>query len=810
MTAQAALVTWKSVADALDLAAWLVHGPSLRIVHANAGAGRLVGRDPQAMVGSLVLELACTPEDQIFWGQSVQDLALGIASRSSVQQAGRDELIAVDRHVTALRGEGTQDLLLMTMRDCSREEAAERALLGQIAQLGSTLDAAADGMLSCDLQGGIRAFNHAWARIWQLPRSLLIQRNDAAIAAHMQSLVQDPAAYGERLGALAQDPMHEARDVLHLADGTVLERRAVPQWTNGHPSGRVFTFRDITLQVRQQAELRLAAQAFESSLDAIFVADQAGVVVRVNPSCEQLWLTDSAAVVGVPVLQFLSALPERGRLMEQVRQAWSQGNVWEGELFLPRPGAGTTVVRLSWVALRDAAGALTQSIGFMQDLTPQHAAERRVEELAYRDVLTGLPNRLSFGQRVSQAIDEAQGSGTGFAIMLLDLDRFRNINDSLGHPFGDRALRVVAHRLQDCLHHSDMLCRIGGDEFVVYLHAANAGGAEAVARRVMEAVARPCVVDDMTLSLQCSIGLTLFPQDARTVDELISQADAAMNRVKERGRGSFGFYQPRMSADLLPRMKLEHALRQALQQGHMAVHYQPQVDLESGAIVGAEALVRWTDPELGAVPPSQFIPLAEETGYIATLGAWVMDRAIDDAAQWAAAGEQLSVAVNVSAIEFRQAGFIERVTSLLARHGLAPHLLELELTESVLLNDVEEMEARIAALAAMGVSLAIDDFGTGYSSLAYLKRLKIHKLKIDQSFVRGLPQDEGDRAIVQAITSMGSALQMKVLAEGVETEAQRQALRQMPCAYYQGFLCSPALPADEFRTLATLRHTLRG
>ena len=809
MIAQLDQVRWRSVADALDLAAWLVHGPTLRIAHANAAAGRLVGREPEAMIGTLVLELACTPEDQIFWGQSPQDLALGIASRSSVQRAGRDELIVVDRRVTALRGEGAQDLLLMTMRDCSREEAAERALLGQIAQLGSTLDAAADGMLSCDLQGGIRAFNHAWARIWQLPQGLLIQRNDAAIAAHMQSLVQDPAAYGERLGALARDPMHEARDVLHLTDGTVLERRAVPQWTNGHPSGRVFTFRDITLQVRQQAELRLAAQAFESSLDAIFVADPAGVVVRVNPSCEQLWLTDSAAVVGVPALQFLSPSPEHGRLMKQVRQAWSQGNVWEGELFLPRPGISTTVVRLSWVALRDAAGGLSQSIGFMQDLTPQHAAERRAEELAYRDVLTGLPNRLSFGQRVSQAIVEAQGSGTGFAIMLLDLDRFKNINDSLGHPFGDRALRLVAHRLQDCLHHSDMLCRIGGDEFVVYLHAANAGGAEAVARRVIEAVSRPCVVDDLTLSLQCSIGLTLFPQDADTVDELISQADAAMNRVKERGRGSFGFYQPRMNADLLPRMKLEHALRQALQQGHMAVHYQPQVDLESGAIVGAEALVRWTDPELGAVAPSQFIPLAEETGYITTLGAWVMDKAIHDAAQWAAAGEQLSVAVNVSAIEFRQTGFIERVTSLLARHGLAPHLLELELTESVLLNDVEEMEARIATLAAMGVSLAIDDFGTGYSSLAYLKRLKIHKLKIDQSFVRGLPQDEGDRTIVQAITSMGSALQIKVLAEGVETEAQRQALRQMACAYYQGFLCSPALPVDEFRTLATLRHVVR-
>jgi len=339
----------------------------------------------------------------------------------------------------------------------------------------------------------------------------------------------------------------------------------------------------------------------------------------------------------------------------------------------------------------------------------------------------------------------------------------------------------------------------------VYLHAANAAAAQTVARRVMDAIANPCVIDDMTLSLQCTIGLALYPQDASTPDELVSQADAAMNRAKERGRGSFEFFHPSMNADLLPRMKLEHALRQALPAGHMAVHYQPQVDVRTGAILGAEALLRWIDPHLGSIPPTQFIPLAEERGYIATLGAWAMDRAVADAAQWARGGAGLVVAVNVSALEFRQPGFVERVRTVLARHGLAPHLLELELTESVLLNDAEEMEGLIRTLAATGVSLVIDDFGTGYSSLAYLKRLKIAKLKIDQSFVRGLPGDDGDRAIVQAVVDMGRALRMKVLAEGVETEGQREALEQMRCAQYQGFLCSRALPVQEFRALVARR-----
>ena len=796
------VAVWQGVSDALDVALWLVDAATLRIVYANAAAGTLVGREPSAMAGASVLELASTPEDQIFWSQSVQDLVRGIRSRSSVFCVGRDDPFTVERSVCALPGAAADGLLLLTMRDCSREDEGERRLNEQVEQMAATLDATADGLLSCDLQGRISSFNRAWAELWNLPEALILHRDDAAIQAHMQELVADGAAYREQLDALVRDPMREARDVLQFADGRLVERRALPLWLHGYPGGRVFLFRDITELLQQQADLRLAALAFDASLEAVFVADAQGTVVRMNPRCEQLWGVGAAQAVGRAAWRFLSAREGQARLMEQVRGAWDIGRVWEGKLFLPpRADGGRAVVHLSWVALRDARGQVAQSIGFVQDLTAQHAAEQRIEELASRDALTGLPNRLAFNQRVSEAIAEAGEQHAGFAVMLLDLDRFKNINDSLGHTFGDRALRLVAQRLLGCLHHSDVLCRLGGDEFVAYLHAANAAAAQTVAQRVMDAVARPCMIDDMTLSLQCTIGLTLYPQDAHTPDELVSQADAAMNRAKERGRGSYGFFQPRMNADLLPRMKLEHALRQALSSGHMAVHYQPQVDVRTGAIRGAEALLRWTDPQLGSIPPSQFIPLAEERGYIATLGAWAMERAIADAALWARGGAGLVVAVNVSPLELRQAGFVERVRELLARYGLPAHLLELELTESVLLSDADEMESLIGTLAAMGVSLAIDDFGTGYSSLAYLKRLKIGKLKIDQSFVRGLPDDEGDRAIVQAVVDMGSALRMKVLAEGVETEGQRRALEQMRCAQYQGFLCSRALPAEAFRAL---------
>ncbi|MDY0107497.1 MAG: EAL domain-containing protein, partial [Giesbergeria sp.] len=484
-----------------------------------------------------------------------------------------------------------------------------------------------------------------------------------------------------------------------------------------------------------------------------------------------------------------------------VQSDWQRSGLWNGELWLPREGEDGCAVHLSWVVLRGADGSIEQSIGFVRDLTRLHAAQKRIDELAYSDVLTGLPNRLQLSQKVESAIRSVQPQGAGFAILFLDLDRFKLVNDSLGHHFGDRVLQLVAARLQTCLRQTDMLCRIGGDEFAMYLHAGDALGAEQVARRMLEVMQRPFALDDMGFSIQCSIGVALYPQDGRTLDELIKQADTAMYRVKERGRGNFGFYQPQMNANLLERMQMEHALHQALGRQHLSVHYQPQVDMATGRIVGAEALLRWKDPELGVIAPAVFIPLAEETGSIIALGAWVLEQAVQEAVRWMHAGTPLVVSVNVSALQMRQPDFLEGLTRLLKEHGLPPELLVLELTESILLQDAQEAAQRLGLVAALGVGLAIDDFGTGYSSLAYLKNLPIHKLKIDQSFVRGLPDHAGDRAIVSAIVHLGKALQLCVVAEGVETPAQCAALQAMQCDHYQGFLCSPALAAPDFGLL---------
>ncbi|MBS0468059.1 MAG: EAL domain-containing protein [Proteobacteria bacterium] len=789
----------------LDLAAWLVDANTLKILQANEAAARLVGRGVADMRGMPVLELAATPEDQIYWSQPHADVAAGIQSHTWVRNQGSRALVPVDRRVLAMpapAGAGTVQCLLLTMRDRSEHEASRLELEALLSELRATLDSAVDGVLTCNLHGQIRAFNHSLVEIWHLPHELLLKRDDAAIWAHLEGQVLDLAGYRAVQAEIAREPMHESSCVLQLRHGVMVEQRCVPQLVQGRPAGRVYTFRDITESSRVQADLRLAAKVFESSLDATFIADKRSNIVRINPACEQLLGTAAHGVVGHPVTKLFAERRSSRTFMSEVGHDWAQQGFWEGELRLRRREGGNCTVQLSWVVVRDAEGGEVQSIGFMRDLTQQHAAKQRIEQLAYRDALTGLPNGLLLGERVGAAIEASRIEGDSFAILFLDLDRFKIVNDSLGHPFGDRVLKLVADRLQGCLRQADMLCRLGGDEFVIYLHGASTGIAEAVARRMIDEMQRPFMLDGIGFSIQCSIGVSMFPQDGESLDDLIKQADTAMYRVKERGRGNFGFYEPQMNANLLSRMKLEHALRQALGLGHMTVHYQPQVDMATGRIVGAEALARWTDPEFGVVSPGSFIPLAEESGFIVNLGAWVMEQAIKEAAHWLSCGMPLVVSVNVSALEFRQVGFVDRITGLLARYGLPARLLELELTESVLLNDAQEMEQVLAALTSLGLQLSIDDFGTGYSSLAYLKKLAIHRLKIDRTFVSGLPGDEGDGAIVRAVLSMGRALGFSVVAEGVETQEQRSALQNMGCEFYQGYLCSPALPAAEFRTRA--------
>jgi len=439
--------------------------------------------------------------------------------------------------------------------------------------------------------------------------------------------------------------------------------------------------------------------------------------------------------------------------------------------------------------------------GLEAEIAERRIADQRVTHMVHHDVLTGLPNRTLLTDRVEQAIARALRSGNKLALLFLDLDRFKNVNDSLGHAIGDRLLQAVSQRLLTCLRQEDTAARLGGDEFIISL-ADVADGAEAarVAERILAELATPFSVSGHLLPAEASIGIALYPDDGDDAQTLLRSADTAMYHAKETGRANYQFFSTQMTERVSRRLSTETRLRRALEQGEFTLHYQPLVELASGRIDGAEALARWPHPDQGRmVSPAEFIPVAEDTGLIVPLGEWVLREACLQARAWQALQPGTRVAVNLSPRQFRQKQLVGMVERALGDSGIAPSLLELELTEGMLMHHADETVQTLAQLHEMGVRLAIDDFGTGYSSLSYLKRFPIHTLKIDRSFVQDLSHDPDDAAIVTAIVAMARGLGLSVTAEGVETEAQAAFLRSLSCRMAQGFLFGRPMPADEFR-----------
>ncbi|MFC7459081.1 EAL domain-containing protein [Hydrogenophaga defluvii] len=789
-------IDWAPLIEGMLEAVWVVDPLTLRIVAVNQAACSLQGLNPNDMVGRPVIEMTASPEDIFFW----EDVAAGqsdhIQSETLLRRAD-GQAIQIERRVSRVRVDDINQCYVVGILDHSEQRRVEGELEKLVAELRATLESTADGILVCDLDGAIRGYNQHFAQLWDIPEPLLVERDDAAIHAHLGSQVADSENYSQRLRQITRSPLLEGNDMLVLRSGRVLERVTLPQYGRGRPIGRVYSFRDITERLAAENQLQLAAKVFESSLDAIFVTDPAYRILVVNPSAGRLLECPTDSLLGTSSRDLFFS-PHDPELTTQIDEKLMANGFWEGEAWHRRPDGSAFAVLASWVMLRDNHGNPRNIVVFAKDLTEKLAAQQRIEQLAYSDPLTGLPNRLLLTERVEHALHLAQREGTRFAILFLDLDRFKQINDSLGHLFGDRVLIEVAQRLKGCLRQTDTLSRLGGDEFVIHLHEADARAAEVTAQRILDALSRPIELDGMNFSVSCSMGIAMQPEDGRTLDELIKHADTAMYRVKERGKGNFRFYQPQMNVDLLARVKMDHAMREALAERRFALHYQPQVDTVSGELRACEALLRWHDPQLGQVSPAVFIPVAEESGFIVHLGLWVMQEAVRQAALWANAGKAIRVSVNVSALQFQQAHYVDTVAEALRDSGLPHHLLELELTESILVHDADEALERLQALAALGVKLSLDDFGTGYSSLGYLKQFPIHKLKIDRSFIASLHEQDSDRAIVTAVVQMGHALKLDVVAEGVETEAQRAFLAQVGCDQYQGFLSAPGLPATEF------------
>ena len=560
----------------------------------------------------------------------------------------------------------------------------------------------------------------------------------------------------------------------------------------------VFNFRDITDRWHTEARQRLAAAVFEAAREAIFVTDADGKIIAVNPAFTMLTGYVEAEVRGrTPRLLWADRQPEV--FFQDMLRTVARTGVWQGEFWARRQDGERRAALGSLGAVRDATGRILHYVGIATDITIQKAAEQHIERLAYYDALTDLPNRALLMQQAELALALAARRRISLAVLFLDLDRFKEVNDALGHSAGDVLLTQVAARLQALVRVEDMVCRLGGDEFVLLLPEADQEGALRVANKVLAALRQPFAVAGHALSATASVGIALYPHDGADFAELLKNADVALYRAKHAGRNTQMFYDRAMNVAAVERLVLETELRQAIAAGQLCAHYQPKVRLIDGALVGAEALVRWQHPARGLIPPGQFIPMAEVSDLIVALGDWMLGEVCRQLAAWRRQGRPpLTVAINLAARHFRQPGLADHLHGLLEAHGLPAQALELELTESALLETGAETAANLAQLEQLGVGLALDDFGTGYSCLSYLKHLPLDALKIDQSFVRELVTDPADRAIAATIVALGHHLALAVVAEGVETEEQRRLLIEQGCDLAQGYLFDRPLPAEAF------------
>lgn len=549
-----------------------------------------------------------------------------------------------------------------------------------------------------------------------------------------------------------------------------------------------------TRRRRTEEKLRKLSRAVEQSVNAVMITDRQGVIEYVNP-----WFT---LITGYSSEEAIGKTPRLLKSADTSPETWQRlwktvlsGSEWRGELRNTRKNGERYWSQSVISPLKDDAGEITHFVAVSDDVSTRKQAEQTIRRLAFHDALTGLPNRRRLIDALQQAVARP---GARFGLMLFDLDRFKTVNDSLGHEMGDMLLQEIARRLDTTMREGDLLARMGGDEFGVIVQ--DVSGPEEMARRADDLAAllrEPFHLDGHELFVTVSTGITLHPADGGDAETLVRNADTALYRAKDGGRNGSRFFTPDMSAASLRKLRLESALRGALERRELLLLYQPQADVVTGRIRGCEALVRWKHPELGTVSPAEFIPVAEETGLILPIGEWILRTACAQARAWQLSGLPLRVAVNLSAIQFHHGDLAATVAAILAEHALPPELLELELTEGILMTDSARAMETLGRLHQMGVQISIDDFGTGYSSLSYLKRLPIQVLKIDQSFVREIHTDADDRAIVTAVIALAHSMKLRVVAEGVETDEQHAFLRDHRCDMLQGYLFSRPVPPEE-------------
>ena len=689
--------------------------------------------------------------------------------------------------------------------DISHRKATENALHETLADFGSVLETTLDGFWRVNMQGQLLDVNQAYCRKSGYARDELIGMNVSDLEAHES--VEETAKHLRRV----VENGHEQFETRHRRkDGSLWWVEVSATYCKTH-GGQLFAlFRNVTERRLAAQAMQIAAIAFESQ-EGMFVTDAKREILQVNRAfTEMTGYTEQEAVGQNP--RMLSSGHHDAAFYASLFSSLELSGSWSGEIWNRRKSGEVFPQWVTITAVKDAFGSTTHYVATSTDISSRKAAENEIRNLAFFDPLTGLPNRRLLMDRLEMTMAAGSRTRRKGALIFVDLDNFKTLNDTLGHVSGDILLEQVARRLATCIREGDTVARLGGDEFVVMLKDLSesdleaATQAETVGEKILVTLSQNYSLGNHAHHSTASVGITLFGGEVvESMDEPLKRADLAMYQAKAAGRNTLRFFDPRMQAMVMARAAWESDLRGALEQDQFALYYQIQDEGEHGALVGVEALVRWNHPQRGLVSPADFIALAEETGLILPLGQWVLETACIQITRWAARPEtaRLSIAVNVSALQFHQDGFVEQVVATLQRTGANSRRLKLELTESLLVSNVEATIEKMNALKAVGVGFSLDDFGTGYSSLSYLKRLPLDQLKIDQSFVRDILLDANDAAIAKMVIVLADSLGLAVIAEGVETQAQRKFLADMGCHACQGYLFGRPLPLDEVEKFLT-------
>ncbi len=562
-------------------------------------------------------------------------------------------------------------------------------------------------------------------------------------------------------------------------------------------AGSVWIIEDLTTDIAERELLLLARKGFEVNSEAIMVSDSHNRIVRVNAAFEAITGYRESEVLGRDP-KLLGSGRHDSAFFQTMWHTLRDDGYWEGEIWDKRKDGSEYPKWVHINTIRDSDARISHFVAVFSDISERKASEERIRYLAQHDALTGLPNRFTLAVHLEHALARAERAGEKIGLMFIDLDNFKTINDTLGHAVGDLLLCEVARRITSAVRKADIVARIGGDEFVVVLESAHLpGDAGMVAQKILDRMSEAVPVDGNELHTTPSIGIAIYPDDAANSEDLMKNADVAMYHAKSAGRNNYQFYAEHMNQAAAVRVQMEMRLRAAMATNEFSLHFQPQIDLSNGLVSGCEALIRWHNAELGWVSPASFIPLTEEIGLIVPIGEWVLRRACETAKGWLDAGIEFGcVAVNISPQQFRQRNFPQSVENILRETGLPAACLELEITESTIMETAETAIAMLVRLKSLGITLSVDDFGTGYSSLAYLKRFPIDRLKIDRSFVIDLETDSSDAVIATAVIALAHSLGLSVVAEGVESQGQSDFLREHGCDSVQGyFYCRPG-PAD--------------